>query len=499
MAEAEEEFRTAADLEDELSCPICLCFYSNPVSLSCQHSFCKECIQKALAAQQQAKATYSCPMCKVQLGPFLELHKNFQLCSIVEKFQTASSKGKQGKEKASPQGKETIPCDFCLEQPHTAVKTCLTCEASLCQAHLSKHNAKAAQKDHVLVDPSDNSSLQERKCGKHGKLLECYCEDDQVFVCVMCSIAGSHKGHSVISLKEEYDKELVVLSHTVKLMQENKSAMNKTLGELKKSENQLQLNKKTLNAQLSNLFKEIKAQVDQKEKQILADIQSSEKKQLSEIATLKKQTEKKRDEAEKGLQDLQMLRAQTDPFHFLREFKLAQDRINNQDFRTDSMEVLALQLDQATIADVRRWTQQYISNLDSQMQEVHRQFINQTQRNRAAPYSRDDLLYQVFLLQSEWGMAAIFPHSVSPLTASQWLRHPPHYTAKLAIHVDVRCSLLSFSYSHEVMLTNRVIYTRLSSKIKHLIFLELLHFHGNRLGTQGSECRTYNERKGCGV
>ncbi|KAM7162425.1 E3 ubiquitin/ISG15 ligase TRIM25-like isoform 1-T1 [Macrochelys suwanniensis] len=394
MAEAEEEFRAAADLEDELSCPICLCFYRNPVSLSCHHSFCKECIQKALAAQQQAKATYSCPMCKVQLGPFLELHKNFQLCSIVEKFQSTSSKGKQGKEKASPQGKELIHCDFCLEQPHTAVKTCLTCEASLCQAHLSKHNAKAAQKAHVLVEPSDNSSLQERKCGKHGKLLECYCEDDLVFVCVMCSITGSHKGHSVITLKEEYDKELVVLSHTVTLMQENKSAMNKTLGELQKSENQLQLNKKTLNAQLSNLFKEIKAEVDQVEKKILADIQSSEKKQLSDIATLKKQTEKKRDEAAQGLQDLQMLRAQTDPFHFLREFKLAQDRINNQDFSTDSMEVLALQLNQTTIATVRSWTQQYISNLDSQMQAVHSQFINQTQRNRAVPDARDGFSYQ---------------------------------------------------------------------------------------------------------
>ncbi|XP_032650291.1 E3 ubiquitin/ISG15 ligase TRIM25-like isoform X2 [Chelonoidis abingdonii] len=332
-------------------------------------------------------------MCKVELGPFLELHKNFQLCSIVEKFQTASSKGKQGKEKASSQGKEII-CDFCLEQPHTAVKTCLTCEASLCQAHLSKHNAKAAQKDHVLVEPSDNSSLQERKCGEHGKLLECYCEDDLVFVCVMCTIAGSHKGHRIITLKEEYDKELVVFSDTMEQMQENKSALNKTLGELQKSENQLQLNKKTLDAQLSKLFKEIKAEVDQKEKQILADIQASEKKQLSDIATLKKQTEKKRDEAAKDLQDLQMLRAQTDPFQFLREFKLAQDRINNQDFSTDSMEVLALQLDQTTIATARSWTQQYISNLGSLMQAVHSQFINQTQRNRAAPDFRDHFHYQ---------------------------------------------------------------------------------------------------------
>ncbi|XP_067422844.1 E3 ubiquitin/ISG15 ligase TRIM25-like [Emydura macquarii macquarii] len=393
MAEAEEEFRAAADLEDELSCPICLCFYKNPVSLNCRHSFCRACIQKVLAAQQQAKATYSCPMCKVQLGPFLELHKNFQLSSIVEKFLATSSKGKQGKEKASPQEKkeEIIPCDFCLEQPQAAVKTCLACEASLCQAHLSKHNAKAAKKDHVLIEPCDNSSLQERKCHEHGKMLECYCEDDLVFVCMLCSITGSHRGHCIITLKEACDKEQVILSHTVKLMQENKNAMNKTLGELQKSENQLELNKKTFSAQLSNLFKEIKAEVDQKEKQILAEIKSSENKQLSDITTLKQQTEKKRDEAAQNLQDLQMLRAQTDPFLFLKEFKLAQDRINNQDFSTASMEVLAMELDQATIADLRNWTQHYISNLNSLMQVVHNKFSTQTQRNRTVPDFRDDV------------------------------------------------------------------------------------------------------------
>uniref|UniRef100_A0A8C0BLJ2 RING-type domain-containing protein n=1 Tax=Buteo japonicus TaxID=224669 RepID=A0A8C0BLJ2_9AVES len=79
MAKAKEEFGGGASLEDELSCPICLCLYRNPVSLSCGHSFCKQCIQKALGAQQQSKTPYSCPMCKLQLGPILELQKNFQL------------------------------------------------------------------------------------------------------------------------------------------------------------------------------------------------------------------------------------------------------------------------------------------------------------------------------------------------------------------------------------------------------------------------------------
>ncbi|XP_074865819.1 E3 ubiquitin/ISG15 ligase TRIM25-like isoform X1 [Carettochelys insculpta] len=395
MAEADEEFQAAAGLEDELLCPICLCFYKNPVSLSCHHSFCKECIQKALAAQQKAKATYSCPMCKLELGPLLELRKNFQLCSIVEKFLATSSNGKQGKQEASPQGKkEIITCDFCLEQPHTAVKICLTCEASLCPSHLSKHNAKAAKKDHVLVDTSYQDSLQERKCDQHGKLLECYCEDDLVLACMMCSITGSHKGHTFITLKEKYDKDQVVLSHTVKMIQENKSALNKTLEELQKSKNQLQLNEKTLTAQLSNLFKEIKAEVEQKEKEILADIQSNAKNQLSDIMMLKKQTEKKRDEAERHLQDLQMLGLQMDPFLFVRELKLAQDRIDNQDFSADSMEVLALQLDHATIANVKSRTQAYISELDSLKRVVQSSFLSQAQRNRAAPDYRDDILYQ---------------------------------------------------------------------------------------------------------
>uniref|UniRef100_A0A8C9FLV2 RING-type domain-containing protein n=1 Tax=Pavo cristatus TaxID=9049 RepID=A0A8C9FLV2_PAVCR len=73
---------SALVLEDELSCSICLSLYRNPVSLCCGHSFCKQCVQKALGVQQQAKASYSCPLCRVELGPILELQNNFHLSSV---------------------------------------------------------------------------------------------------------------------------------------------------------------------------------------------------------------------------------------------------------------------------------------------------------------------------------------------------------------------------------------------------------------------------------
>uniref|UniRef100_A0A8C4P3F4 RING-type domain-containing protein n=1 Tax=Dromaius novaehollandiae TaxID=8790 RepID=A0A8C4P3F4_DRONO len=144
MAKAKEEFGGVSSLKDELSCPICLSVYRNPVSLSCGHSFCRECIQRALGVQQQSKASYSCPMCKSQLEPMLELQKNFQLCSIVETFLATTSEGKQGK--SSPEERKMVLCDFCLDQPQPAVKICLTCDSSLCQVHLNKHNAKTNTK-----------------------------------------------------------------------------------------------------------------------------------------------------------------------------------------------------------------------------------------------------------------------------------------------------------------------------------------------------------------
>ncbi|KAJ7405858.1 PPARG coactivator 1 beta [Willisornis vidua] len=242
MAEA----GAVARLKDELTCPICLCIYCNPVTLGCGHSFCKRCIKEAWRCQQGHP---SCPLCHYYIDLSKELMPNFHLRNIVQNFMDAPANQEEEKqevqckeeEESSGQQEEVILCDFCLQEPQPAVKTCLTCEASLCQAHLSKHCTNVPQKNHILVEPCGAQALAERKCLQHGKLLECYCENDKVCICMMCCVLTSHKDHMVISLEEAFHQAQHVLPETLKKVKKHEAALDRSIANLQRQEEQVKV------------------------------------------------------------------------------------------------------------------------------------------------------------------------------------------------------------------------------------------------------------------
>ncbi|XP_039415699.1 probable E3 ubiquitin-protein ligase TRIM8 isoform X4 [Corvus cornix cornix] len=374
MAKAWEGCGGADSLEAELTCPICLGFYRDPVSLNCGHNFCRQCIKNRLGNEWYYSNCY-CPKCRAHLPYPLNLQSNFQLGNIVEAFLATISK-RQEDEGSDEWKAGAVPCEYCLDRPKPAVKTCVVCEASLCQAHLSKHNAKGFQQEHILVEVGAGEA-EERRCPEHGKLLECYCQEEEKCICVLCSIAGAHKGHEVITMKEERDKQLVKLSDPMTELQDSKRDLDTALEELQESKNQVKTNTKAVTSQLEELFKDIKTELVQKEKKILSDIKSNKDNQLADIAKARKKMEQKRHQAEWNLQALQKIKEQPDTFLFFKELKLVTDRIASLDLDTERVDVEEVQLDQSMITQCQTLREKLMLQLDSLLQDVCVKLANQ--------------------------------------------------------------------------------------------------------------------------
>ncbi|XP_059905193.1 zinc finger protein RFP-like isoform X2 [Gadus macrocephalus] len=101
-----------------------------------------------------------------------------------------------------------VPCDVCTGTKLKAVKSCLVCLISYCQTHLEPHQRVAVLKKHRLVDPTDR--LEDRMCKKHDRLLELFCQTEQVCVCQSCT-ETDHKSHPVVPLKEDYEVKMAQL------------------------------------------------------------------------------------------------------------------------------------------------------------------------------------------------------------------------------------------------------------------------------------------------
>ena len=94
---------------------------------------------------------------------------------------------------STPLSPEDVLCDSCIERPCRALKSCLTCLVSYCEAHLRPHLENSKFHNHRLVEPLQD--IEDRNCDLHNMPLEFYCLTDGVCVCQECQEV-EHRGHS---------------------------------------------------------------------------------------------------------------------------------------------------------------------------------------------------------------------------------------------------------------------------------------------------------------
>uniref|UniRef100_A0A8C2X0G2 Uncharacterized protein n=1 Tax=Cyclopterus lumpus TaxID=8103 RepID=A0A8C2X0G2_CYCLU len=225
-----------------LNCHVCSETFRDPVSLSCNHSFCSSCLE---IFWKQA-GDKNCPICKRKSSK--DTHVNFVLKQLADSFaerhKTGSSETEEGEKKVevvcSKHGEETQL--FCEDEQKVV---CRVCEFPLHQSHkvVPLEQAVSDLKDQLR---SDLESLQDKR-GKHKQVEETYQEviqhsKEQLLSTERQIRAEFNKLHQflkeeeesrVAALREEEEQKGKTISREMKMIQEQISSLSDSISAVK--------------------------------------------------------------------------------------------------------------------------------------------------------------------------------------------------------------------------------------------------------------------------
>ncbi|KAM4632426.1 LOW QUALITY PROTEIN: uncharacterized protein O3C94_018931 [Discoglossus pictus] len=320
-----KSFSMVSDLREELYCCICTKIYTDPVALPCGHTYCLVCIQKTWDNQDDGDS--SCPMCRQRFKRKPELKINLKLRNIVQSFHHTE-----------PERNETgIFCTYCIHSPVRAAKSCLMCEASLCDNHVRVHSKT---EEYVLSEPT--TSWVNRKCPIHNKPLEYYCSEDAACICVSCSLAGEHRGHQVEMLNEASEKKKKKLRNVLEKLTSKRKMTERRAQRLQEHRREVQERAAGVTETVTALIRDIRRQLEVLEKRVLSEITRQEEKLLLQVSDLIQQLEKRKDELSRKMSDIEELSTMTEPLLVLQDQEShSAEKGDNEDTQRDDKKVRA--------------------------------------------------------------------------------------------------------------------------------------------------------------
>ena len=199
-------------IEEEITCSICGDLFTDPKTIPCLHTFCKQCIEKSIESNKKMASIVCCPLCRTPLArdDISSVPTNFTINRFVEIF---GMRKKAGKSLALKE----IKCSSC-EDGLPAVTWCIECENCLCEFCDDAHKRIKAYKSHKTVSVEDfvtNPKLvlstpeKPEVCKSHGKqALDLYCKTCSSLICRDCTLKNHpHETHDFDFVDDVVDEE----------------------------------------------------------------------------------------------------------------------------------------------------------------------------------------------------------------------------------------------------------------------------------------------------
>ena len=190
-----------ANLNEEVSCSVCMVTFTEPKQLPCFHSFCLHC----LAGIQRTSGRHdviTCPECRresqVPGGNLKDLPTNFRINSLLDVLAIREC------------GSTGVKCGNC-DKRRVEGFYCFQCCSFWCDECIIGHNIIRANKEHRVLalkefEYQDIENVLKRPAfcprpGHEKKELEFFCKKCQETVCSSC-VVTAHDGHVKVLLEE---------------------------------------------------------------------------------------------------------------------------------------------------------------------------------------------------------------------------------------------------------------------------------------------------------
>ncbi|KAM9425695.1 E3 ubiquitin-protein ligase TRIM21-like [Pholidichthys leucotaenia] len=300
--------------EHQFLCSICLDVFTDPVTTSCGHNFCKICINKHWNQSRICK----CPNCNETFVSKPKLKINALLSEMVSQFRREPQQKfscNSSKQQAAKSRK--ILCDICTGTKLKAQKSCLMCLLSYCEIHLETHLTMKHLKSHQLMEPVEN--LECRMCKKHDKPLELFCKTDQTCVCLLCSYSN-HKTHDIVPLREECEGKKTELWKKEAEMQQMIQKRRLKIEELKESMKKSKDAADREKAEGVQVFTALKESVERCLNELLKEIEDKQKTIEKQAKDFIKDLEQEISELMKRSSEVEHFLKSEDHLHLLQRF-----------------------------------------------------------------------------------------------------------------------------------------------------------------------------------
>ena len=283
------------EVQDQLTCAVCLDFYTDPKVLPCLHVFCQQCLQSIAAfGETDQAASVTCPTCRCPtsltgangclagLVPAFHIHHLFDIHDALQK---AFSSG-------------TSPCDKCRQFVSTAY--CRNCAQYICDECANVHKLWGELVGHEVISIEqvrDNAvkmiplKTAVLRCPKHPhKDLELYCETCGELICQNCTVQ-QHKTHSYDLVPDAYAARKRAAEANVDPLREYAAEVREALGKIDGKMDSIATQQTALEEDINRTIRRLHDELDLRKKEFLCQLHDLVQDKLKTLAAQRTEAE----------------------------------------------------------------------------------------------------------------------------------------------------------------------------------------------------------------